>query len=77
MAPRSTSAATPLPNPIPAGYPVLISPAPGRRVRDPADGQVVPDDGKPMGWSTHWARLLADADITIAPVPPVAETPEA
>ncbi|WP_165184716.1 DUF2635 domain-containing protein [Caulobacter soli] len=79
MAPRLSSAAPALPNPIPVGHPVLVAPAAGRRVRDPAAGyQVVPDEGKAVAWSTHWARLKADDDITVGPVlPAAAETSEA
>ena len=33
------------------------------RVRDPATGQVVPEDGVTVEWSTYWERRLQDGDI--------------
>lgn len=38
-------------------------PKPGLVIRDPADGQPLPAQGKAIGWSSYWQRRLDAGDI--------------
>lgn len=33
------------------------------RVRDPATGQVIPEEGATVEWSTYWERRLQDGEV--------------
>lgn len=51
---------------------VLLVPAEGRRVIDPATRQPVPAEGVgvPLPLSTYWRRRIADGDVAEAPAAP-------
>lgn len=43
---------------------LFVKPAPGRRVRDPADGSVLPDEGREVtGNPLFWKQRLAFGDV--------------
>lgn len=58
-----------------SGERVFIKPAASARVRDPADSQVIPADGKPVTWGPFWDRRRADGDIHLAEPPADAPAP--
>lgn len=45
--------------------PIHVKALPGRRVRDPATGQPLPDKGLKVAPSAFWDRRIADADVEI------------
>jgi hypothetical protein len=48
---------------------VQVQPAPGRRVRNPASGDLLPSKGAPVTWSPYWTRRLDDEDIALVQTP--------
>lgn len=42
-----------------------IKAAEGRRVRDPATGAVLPEEGQAVTWTSHWQRRLNDGDVIV------------
>jgi len=44
-----------------------VIPAPGRLVRYPADGRVLPGTGGNVPDDVYWRRRLADGDVTREP----------
>jgi Protein of unknown function (DUF2635) len=40
-----------------------VKPAPGRLVRDPANGVRLPDEGGEVPSNTYWHRRLKDGDV--------------
>lgn len=47
----------------------------GASIPDPARGRDLPQDGQPVAWNAHWARLerRGDIEVTDPPEPPVSE----
>lgn len=41
----------------------LLKPAPGLVVRDPADGSILPPEGRAVTVDQYWRRRLADGDV--------------
>ncbi len=52
---------------------MFVKSNPGRAVRDPVKGVLLPDSGAEVPDSGFWRRRLRDADVSIAPTaaPPV------
>lgn len=46
---------------------IHVKPAPGLKVRDPADNQPLPPEGKHVVRSVFWDRRLADGDVVLSP----------
>ncbi|MGZ8362484.1 MAG: DUF2635 domain-containing protein [Caulobacteraceae bacterium] len=42
-----------------------VRPLNGARVRDPADRQVLPEEGRTVAWDTYWERRKLDGDIEV------------
>ena len=42
-----------------------VYPVEGRRVRDPATGQVVPSEGLLVPRTSYWVRRLRDGDVEL------------
>lgn len=53
-----------------------VWPAPGRRVRDPANGQLLTRRGAEVSESTFWRRRLADGDVLDSPPPAPPKPPK-
>lgn len=53
-----------------------VWPAPGRRVRDPANGQLLTRRGAEVPDNSYWRRRLADGDVLDAPPTPAAKPPK-
>lgn len=47
--------------------PIHVTPAPGLAVPDPARGDLLPPEGRPVEPSQYWTRREADGDITLTP----------
>lgn len=64
---------------------IFVTPAPGLKVRDPRDGEHLPDKGKAVTDSPYWRRRIKDGDVTRGetkaaasqepPEPPATEDP--
>ena len=48
---------------------IFLIPKSGLQVRDPADGQPLPADGKTVRDSGYWRRRLRDGDVTLGKAP--------
>ena len=46
---------------------VQLRPAEGRRVRDPASGDVMPAEGMEVTMDIYWRRRLDDGDVVVVP----------
>ncbi len=53
---------------------LFLKPAPGRQVRDPVSGQVLPEAGAEVPATNYWTRRLQDGDV-IQAAAPKAEAP--
>ena len=52
-----------------------VAPVKGRRVRQPG-GRLL-EAPTPVTWSSYWARLVRDNDVTIVPAAPTPAAPTA
>ena len=44
-----------------------IKPVTGRRVRWPATGKLLADEGEPVLWGSYWERMRQAGDVVIVP----------
>ncbi|HHA1670059.1 TPA: DUF2635 domain-containing protein [Enterobacter roggenkampii] len=55
---------------------MLVKPAEGRSVHDPARGDLLPAEGRNVEENQYWLRRAADGDIKIVQPKPVSATSE-